>query len=361
MTLTKVNVKRTMSEIEEGTVRLPYFSAPSGCDLDLEWTSSQSSFAPGKTVSALITLTAEDGYQFASNVSVSVNGATISSKTVTNSEIVLKVKVGPLNYKLGRPEQVVWKSKTSAVVKWSDVKYATGYLVKVYHGDKVVKQETVKGKSFDAGKYFNGEDQVYVSVAAVATDGANSKYISRGEETFVSGTDVEWEYKESTYGVWQGNRYRITEDGDKPAEYAKGWIEIFGKWYFFNDNGILQTGWIQDGNRKYYANSEGMMQTGWLQPKDQKAWYYFLSSGEMATGWVAGAPGTWYYTGADGTMKTGWIQDDNKWYFMGIDGKMLKDWQQINGLWYFFYDDGHMAATETIGSYYVNNDGVWIP
>lgn len=228
-----ITVSSTMPAAEGGTVRLPEFKAPKGCDLEIEWTSSESSFAPGKKVNATIILTAEEGYQFARNTTITVRNGEVTGKSISDSEIILKVKVGPLYYKLSAPEEVAWSSEKSSVVKWSAVKYATNYEVKVYHDDKVVKRETVKSKSYDAGKYFNGENEVTVSVTALGTDSSDSKYLSRSDEAFVDGADVDWGDRESTYGSWEGKRYLLTEKGED-KEYAKGWIEIFGKWYYFD-------------------------------------------------------------------------------------------------------------------------------
>ena len=359
--LKTITVSTSSPSFESGSVRIPEFRAPKGCDLDLEWISSSSSFGPGKNVTAQITLTTQDDYRFASNTKITVSGATVSSKTISDYEIVMRVKVGPLSYKLAEPEDIAWSSEKSSIVKWSSVKYATEYRVRVYQDDKVVKQETVKTRSYDAGKYFNGESEVRVSVTALGTGSSDSKYLKQSDEAFVDGSDVDWEDRETTYGVWEGKKYRLTEQGED-KEYAKGWTEIFGKWYFFNDNGTLQTGWIDEGGRRYYSDKDGIMQTGWVKTKENDAWYFFRSDGQMATGWLAAsAPGSWFYLGTDGSMKTGWILDNQQWYFMGTDGVMQKGWQSINDGWYYFYEDGHMAVSETVDSYFVNGEGKWLP
>ena len=42
-------------------------------------------------------------------------------------------------------------------------------------------------------------------------------------------------------------------------EYATGWKDINGEWYYFDNNGYMETGWIQDGGKWYYLNSGGAM------------------------------------------------------------------------------------------------------
>lgn len=357
--LKTITVSSSYGDWEDGVARLPEFTAPGGCSLDVEGLSSESSYAPGKTARARITLTAEDGYEFDNSAKITVYGAEITSRSISPTEIVLQVKVGPLYYKLASPEHVAWSSEKSPILKWSKVQYATGYRVKVYQDDQVVKSEVVNSRSYDVSRYFNGESRVTASVTAVADNSANRKYIRDSEETFVNGDDVNWEDKESTYGFWQGNRYRISGDDDE-REYAKGWVEIFGKWYYFNQNEMLQTGWFEDAGKWYYSNKDGEMQTGWVRPAPEGPWYYFQSSGEMAVGWVSGQPGVWYYLNPDGTMRVGWLDINQTRYFLGTDGRMLTGWQMINNHWYYFHPDGHMAVNEQIDNYVVNGDGVWI-
>lgn len=355
--LKSVTVSYSFPDREGGRVQLPEFEAPRGCTLDIEWLSPKSSYAPGKTVKAQITLRAEDGYEFDKSAKITVHHANITSKSVSSSEIVLQVKVGPLYYKLAAPEHVSWSKENSSVLKWSKVEYATGYRVSIYQDEKVVKTEIIKSRSYDVGKYFNGDSQVTASVTAVADSSGNRKYIRDSKVVFVDGNDIEWEDRETTYGVWQGNRYRVSGDGEK-AEYAIGWVEIFGEWYFFNQSGILQTGWIEDGGKRYYSNKEGVMQIGWVKPETKGPWYYFRSSGEMAVGWVSGQPGSWYYLNPDGTMRIGWLDENEKRYFLGTDGKMLTGWQLINCQWHYFHPDGHMAVNEQIEGYNIDGAGV---
>lgn len=58
--------------------------------------------------------------------------------------------------------------------------------------------------------------------------------------------------------------------------------------------------------------------------KDNRGWWY--TEGNLwATGWRK-IDSKWYYFGQDGYMETGWIQDDNgKWYYLNNDGSMTHD------------------------------------
>lgn len=97
---------------------------------------------------------------------------------------------------------------------------------------------------------------------------------------------------------------------------VKGWNKITNKWYYFNDQGIMQTGWQLINNQRFYLNASGDMHTGWL--KSGNEWYYLNKSGVMVTGWA----------------QIGW-----KWYYFNEDGAAVKDDVVIDGKTYIFRDD----------------------
>ena len=69
----------------------------------------------------------------------------------------------------------------------------------------------------------------------------------------------------------------------------------------------------------------------------------------------------WWYRHADGSYtKSDWEKIDGKWYYFDASGWMMTGWQKISGKWYYFYGSGEMAADTYIGSYYVDENGVWI-
>jgi len=64
------------------------------------------------------------------------------------------------------------------------------------------------------------------------------------------------------------------EDG---REQKNSWLKAEdGKWYHFDENGIMNTGWYQDTDQKwYYLGTDGSMASGWV--KIDKVWYYMNS------------------------------------------------------------------------------------
>ena len=60
-----------------------------------------------------------------------------------------------------------------------------------------------------------------------------------------------------------------------------GVVSIKGKYYFFDENGVMQTGWNKYGGRYVYANNNGEAYVNsWLQSGGK--WYYFNGYGFMA-------------------------------------------------------------------------------
>ncbi|OSA98092.1 UNVERIFIED_ORG: hypothetical protein B2H98_05200 [Clostridium botulinum] len=96
------------------------------------------------------------------------------------------------------------------------------------------------------------------------------------------------------------------------------------KWCVQGTDGKVIKGWYEDNGKWYYLNDEGIMQTGWKKDKD----------------------GRWYYLDESGAMKTGWLKDKNKWYYLnpignGFKGEMFGNCTKIiNGKEYSFNASG---------------------
>ena len=104
-------------------------------------------------------------------------------------------------------------------------------------------------------------------------------------------------------------------------EYAKGWKQASGNWYYFNDYGAAVVKiWLKSGNKWYFMQADGTMATNkWVQ------WY-----------------NKWYYVGSDGAMYANrWIKSSGKWYYLGSDGTMYTNRYTPDGCW-------------------VNGSGVWV-
>ena len=136
------------------------------------------------------------------------------------------------------------------------------------------------------------------------------------------------------------------------AEKVTGWVKEDNKWYYYNDNGVMQRGWIEIDGTWYYLDISGAMQTGWIIDYETDTWYYLSESGAMQTGWLLDK-GTWYYLNGSGAMQTGWISDKGTWYYLNESGAMQKGWIFDEGNWYYLNDSGAMQAG------WVFDEGTW--
>ena len=125
------------------------------------------------------------------------------------------------------------------------------------------------------------------------------------------------------------------------------WLKWNGKWYYFDNKGIMQTGWLSDNGKWYFLTSAGSMKTGWMEYKG--SWYFFGTNGVMCSGWKK-IGSKWYFF-KSGAMSTGWQKLGGKWYFFGEDGAMRTGWMKSGGKWYYFGTDGAMfIGSKKIGS-----------
>lgn len=288
---------------------------------NVEWEKEVSKWTPGKKVKATVTIVPTGSRTFASsigkqNLSVS-NGEKISCSTLGEEEVRVRFYYIPV-VKLDTPYQMGWSDSTKTKASWSKVKYATCYYIKLYAGnDDLVRTETVTGTSVDLSAYMKKEAAYYYEIQARGKDSAERKYLLDGEEG-TSDDSVLTDLGDTT-GAWQtykdGKKYR-QEDGTYPSN---GWMQILGKWYYFNQDSYVATGWKEDGGKKYFMNSDGLMMTGWLQ-LDGK-WYLFGSDGDMQTGWAEAKPGEWYYLGPDGAMMSNATVDG---YQLDVTGKRIQ-------------------------------------
>ena len=204
------------------------------------------------------------------------------------------------------------------------------YWAKMYGYPGILIEHAYINNPSDVASFLSSEQALQALGIADAIGIMNS--LNSGQFVFEKGLAGHW--VQSPNGQWW-------------FEYATGgwpeseWLNIWGKWYYFNGEGYMASGWQYIDDAWYYLGdaNDGVMKTGWQYVNNK--WYYFSSSGSMCSGWGY-IGGSWYYLGLpnDGSMKTGWQLVDNVWYYM--------------------YADGDMAHSTWIGRYYVNEIGAWI-
>ena len=169
-------------------------------------------------------------------------------------------------------------------------------------------------------------------------------------------------------GTW----YYFDEDSDyAPYMYSGGAGHVNDTLYVFQDSGALvnSAGWVYAGGDWYYTKASGIPETGWKNIGG--AWYYFIPEwGGMCTS-AYEIEGTLYTFGEDGVMtgqitSPGWHKIGYDWYYIQEDGKAASGWTKIDNDWYFFLTDGHMARSgrwfldDTDNIYFLQDSGALV-
>ena len=157
-------------------------------------------------------------------------------------------------------------------------------------------------------------------------------------------------------GVWvqnsgwedDGTRYRKSN-----GEYAKGWLQVGTKWYYFDSNGYIKTGWVGDKGKWYYC-SPHMITNAVRYDGNYAAYYYFDGYGVMKTskGWVS-----LKYQNPNGSSSIYYF------YVNSTDGKLAyRQWVQDGGKWYYFWPNmvkNQWVSLDDGYSYFFGSDGAW--
>ena len=196
-----------------------------------------------------------------------------------------------------------------------------------------------------------------------------------------NGAAIMVEAEDGWVNLEDGQRAYFT-DG-KPEAYSV--LEIDGKYYGFDRNGIMHSGgvfimaydddggvyyrahedghlyvneWAKDGNEWYYYFDEGRARYG-LQYVNGKQ-YLFSWSGKMRTNTTYTRNGVTYVIGADGIargtqLNDGWFKSGDSYYYV-VNGEFITDQvRKIGGVYYGFdwdgvmYDDTSFSIERQVG------------
>ncbi len=293
------------------------------------------------------------------------------------------------------------KVKYDWIVDDKGIRYgATGYF---YDSDSGNDYGVAYGTHYLLGEvtYLKDDKDWYIT----NIDGKSYRFEADGYVATDMWFDDGYKIDETWYPMWK----YATSDGS----LAKGWTEIDGEWYFFDNENFMVTTDIVDG---YYLGEDGTIAEGlgwyndWLWENEEQGtktdrWMYIDSDGVVSTGWTQ-IDGYWYYFSnekynygimcsssvqegyyftEDGTLATGgWYSDwywtdeekgewDSNWKYVYSDGSVASGWTQIDGTWYYFntgkdtIDVGDttytfwysgMAKDEYVDGYYLDKNGV---
>ena len=187
---------------------------------------------------------------------------------------------------------------------------------------------------------------------------------------------------------WDGNSYRVDENGYAVQIPNTGWIKA-GKDYYYTDCGQLICNTVKKINGVYYGFARsGKMYVDttfrldfWDTDKRKQVWYKAKKDGSLYTSqWYQDVIGNWYYYnqnaertegiadvhgikylfGSTGVLKSnGAVESNGKYYLADENGrlKQVVGWIQDKGNWYYGQEDGslYMGLLEDKGhTYYMD-------
>ena len=96
-------------------------------------------------------------------------------------------------------------------------------------------------------------------------------------------------------------------------------------WYYFDENGLMQTGWVKHDDHRYYYDENGIMVHGIMKIGGKtygfNEWTGVLLSGEHH--FTDTVNDDWYYFDPKtGEMATGWTDYNGHRYYFESNGKM---------------------------------------
>ena len=139
--------------------------------------------------------------------------------------------------------------------------------------------------------------------------------------------------------------WQNTDEGrvyiDKQGNRLIGMQTIEDGFYYFNENGVLQTGWIEFEEKKYFARADGFLYKNRVITFGS-TWYYMGSDGSVQTGVINAGDKYYYADTKTGILKKQcWIEDGDKKYFAGQDGVLYRNRIITFGsTWYYMGSDG---------------------
>ena len=124
----------------------------------------------------------------------------------------------------------------------------------------------------------------------------------------------------------------------EPAADGTGeWCTAFSSRFFLRYDGTPATGWTEVDGRWYWFNQGGVMQRGWLETQEGR--YFLQDDGARAAGWLE-VEGLQCYFGQDGKQHFGWLEWEDRQFYLGEDGGRVQGWVEIQGQRCHFGEDG---------------------
>ncbi|MBQ3543804.1 MAG: Ig-like domain-containing protein [Lachnospiraceae bacterium] len=216
------------------------------------------------------------------------------------------------------------------------------YVVDTTDSGKVIVKYVDESGNVLSSKTLSGTVGSAYTTEAITIDGYTLKTSpSNATGTYTSSSiTVTYVYK----------KIKIDDGGDETQN--QGWVQQNGKWYYYDNSGVMQTSkWIDN---KYYVKADGSMAVSEFVGN-----YYLDENGVWVTGskWL-NLNGTYYYIKSGIVQKSKWVKVGSYYYYFNASGVMQAN-KWINNT-YYVKSNGVMATSEFVGNYYVDENGVWI-
>lgn len=308
---------------------------------------------------------ADDDNYFKGNYrssNVTVKGGTFLSASKSGDDLVVKLKVKPIEGTFGAPSDAYWKDNARGTAKWTkpDGDGTGRYEVVLRRGSTKVHSIETSATSYNFYPYMTSAGTYTFRVRTIAKTNKEENY----------GTKSEWTESDEWYiakeDVSDGSGRDDNHGSSGPNGNTRvGWQYIDGYWYYYYPDGSYQkNGWLYVGDKWYLFQSDGKMLRGWQMVGGN---YFFLNEGgDMLTGWLKSG-NRWYFlnttpdSGYGVMLRNSWVVLDGKAYYMTSDGSMAEGWYQVDGNWYYFYPgQGHRAVDTRIDDFYVDANGIWV-
>lgn len=303
----------------------------------------------------------DSAYAFNGNYSssnIKISGGTYQKSTAKKSTLSVTFTLTPVSGMLSAPYNAEWNINKNnlGLAKWSAEAGAKGYYdVWLYRGSTCIKKiEAVKALSYNFYPYMTKAGTYSFKVRCVPSS-EQKKYAAKSE--FMESDEYYLDNDHVSDGTGQ----------DISNSNTVGWIKTGDIWYYkYPDGSLKKNGWAKISDKWYLFDAQGKMLTG-LQTIASGT-YYLAPSGDMQEGWIK-IENKWHFfnntpgSDTEGAMyKNTWINEpDGRTFYIGSDGCMSIGWKQIGEFWYHFGDDGNLSRNTIIETFYVDNDGKWIP
>ncbi len=204
-------------------------------------------------------LTASSGYTFLSGTKIKLSGkGAVCVDTERNDDktvLTVYVKLKDINNMLGEIDTASFKEDKRAV--WAPAQNAVKYELRLFCEGKIVANKKITGgESYDLGPLMKKKGSYRFFVRPVSATNQWGTLIESGE--FYLLETPETMLSKSGWQQAEGGRFQYFE---KDGSYLqKNWLFENGVWYFFDEEGFLQTDtYIKWGRQTYYVNQSGNM------------------------------------------------------------------------------------------------------